>query len=487
MKKTNGSPARPRSAALEQFRRTVKSFDLVRPGEEILIAFSGGPDSAALLSLFLAVRKELRLELALAHFNHRLRPDAREDEAFARRTAKTCGLPIAVGAKDVRAWARRRRMNLEEAGRELRYEFLRAAALKLRADKIATGHTADDQAETVLMRLLRGTGLRGLGGIRPRAEGGVIRPLIEIDRKTLARWLAARRVDFRTDESNFDLRFLRNRVRHEVLPLLRRIEPKVVSHLGRLALILQAEEDLRAEPDSRRAPRFINEGGVGTDEGKGDKPILDARAFGSLPKARARRLVRNYLGRIRGDLRGATFADVEAVLGLTDGKKTTLTRGFLLRRDGGVVSVAEPPPDRTRFSYLWDGRGVLTVKETGVKLKGRLLKFDGTFPAPFDDNRRVFLDADKVDVPLLVRNRAEGDRFRPLGAPGSKKLKEILRAKRVPVGNRDRLPVVAARPAPKARGSQGRSRIVWMPGLPVGEAFKVRPGTMRLLWIERTD
>jgi tRNA(Ile)-lysidine synthase len=457
-----------RSAILVQFRNTIGRYGLVRPGDRILIAFSGGPDSTALLSLFLAVRRELRLKVALAHFNHRLRPAAKEDETFARESAAKYGLPIVVGSRDVRGYAQRRKMNLEEAGRELRYDFLKSAAKKLRADRIATGHTADDQAETVLMRLLRGTGLRGLGGIRPASEGGVIRPLLGIERKAIARWLAARRLDFRTDESNLDLRFFRNRIRHEVLPLLKRIEPKVVSQLGRLALILQDEEDLRAGP--RLAAR---------------ESSLDADVLLRLPKAQARREVRGFLERIRGNLRGLTFADVESVLALADGKKVTLAKGLVLRRDKGLISAAGPVPRKIRFSYLWDGKGILRIKETGRKIRGRVIKFGGSFPAPFDDRTRAFFDADKIEFPIVVRNRQEGDRYRPLGAPGSKKLKEILRAKGIPVEERDRLPVIVVGISSKSRDSARSHRIAWVPGLPAGEAFKVGRDSKKILWIER--
>ncbi|MCJ7589648.1 MAG: tRNA lysidine(34) synthetase TilS [Candidatus Aminicenantes bacterium] len=460
------APKKPPLVA--QFRKTIECRGLVRPGDRILIAFSGGPDSTALLSLFLAVRGELRLKLALAHFNHRLRPAAREDEAFARLTAKKLNLPIAVGSGNVRAYAARRRMNLEEAGRELRYAFFKNAAKKLGADKIATGHTADDQAETVLMRLLRGTGLRGLGGIRPLAEGGVIRPLLEIERKDIARWLAAQRLDFRTDESNLDLRFFRNRIRHEVLPLLKRIEPKAVSQLGRLALILQDEEDLRTGPEGERG-----------------RSSLDAESLSRLPKALARRAVRGFLARLAGSTRGFTFNDVEAVLALAEGKVLTLRGGLNLRRDKGLIAVKPPAVDKARFRYLWDGRGVLKIKETGLAIKGRILEFRGTLPAPFDDPSRAFLDADKLEFPLLVRNREEGDRFRPLGAPGSKKLKEILRAKGIPADERDRLPVILTGTCSKARNVERPPRIVWMPGLPVGDAFKVGRASNRILWIER--
>ena len=462
------APKKPPLVA--QFRKTIERRGLVRPGDRILIAFSGGPDSTALLSLFLAVRGELRLKLVLAHFNHRLRPAAREDEAFARLTAKKLQLPIAVGSGNVRAYAARRKMNLEEAGRELRYAFFKNAAKKFRAGKIATGHTADDQAETVLMRILRGTGLRGLGGIRPIVEGGVIRPLLGIERKDIARWLEARRLDFRTDESNLDLRFFRNRIRHEVLPLLKRIEPKVVSHLGRLALILQDEEDLRTGPEGE-------EGGQS----------LEAAALSRLHKALARRAVRGFLARLAGGTRGFTFNDVEAVLALAEGKALTLRGGLNLRRDKGLIAVKPPVVDKARFRYLWDGRGVLKIKETGLAIKGRILEFRGTLPAPFDDRSRAFLDADKLEFPLLVRNREEGDRFRPLGAPGSKKLKEILRAKGIPADERDRLPVIATGTCYRARDIKHPPTIVWMPGLPVGDAFKVGRASKKILWIEKVD
>lgn len=480
--------AEKRPAIVNAFKSALDRSGLLKPGETVLVAFSGGPDSMSLLTLFLAVRRELRIRLALAHFNHRLRPEARDDEAFARETARRFRLPIAVGARDVRAFSRRRKMNLEEAGRELRYEFLRGAAKRLGAARIATGHTADDQAETVLMRLLRGTGPLGLGGIRPRAEGGVIRPLLGLERKDLARWLAENGFDFRTDESNFDLRFLRNRVRHEALPVLKRIEPKVVAHLGRLALILQDEEDAaNAAPEGSAAPgRPRGEAKRSRDRGR-SRETLDPGALARLPVAEARREVRAFLGRLRGNLRGVSFADVEAARTLANGKRATLTGGLLLQRKGGVIAVADRVLPKTGFFYVWDGRGVLKVKETGTALRGRLVDFRGSLPAPLDDRARAFLDADKLRLPLIVRGRAEGDRYRPFGAPGSKKLKEILRARRVPLRDRDRLPVLLSGAAPAGRAAPDDLRIAWVPGLPAADAFKVETGTKRILWIERTE
>jgi tRNA(Ile)-lysidine synthase len=449
-----------------KFKATVAKYHLLEDGDRVLVACSGGADSMALTDLLLELGRELSLELVLAHFNHRLRPSADEDEEFVRSEAARRGLPLIVFGRHVRSYARRRRQNLEEAARELRYSFLKKAAAQSGAGKIATGHTMTDQAETVLMRLFRGSGLLGLGGIAPSLEGKIIRPLIEIERSEIEDYLRKRGLSHRVDESNFDRRFLRNRIRLDLLPELEKNYARgIEAHLARLASILREEESLLEAVTNGYARRAIFS--------RGGQPALDVRILSASPPALARRLVRRFLLTIKGDLRAVSFADVEDILGLENEKEKTLPKGLALKRGKDLIFVKEQTPPAETFERSWNGRKTLRLAGAGLEVQAKNVKKSHASPFAFDDNRRAYLDFAKLGFPLLVRNRKPGDCYRPFGAPGRKKLKEIMRAKGIPEAAR------ASRPVFVSGG-----KIIWVPGCPVAEAFMVKKSTKDVFLIE---
>lgn len=457
-------PARPTAdPVFAAFKKAALDGPLIGPGDRVLVALSGGPDSVALAALLLKLRDEMPLEVRLAHFNHRLRDEAGGDERFVRDLARRWVLPLAVGAADVRSYAARKKINLEEAGRELRYRFLRRAAAAGGATKIATGHTMTDQAETVLMRLMRGTGLAGLAGIAPLVAGPpcpIIRPLLGLAGPDLRAWLEAEGRPFREDASNRDGRFLRNRIRAELLPeLARRYEPQIVAHLARLAGIVREDDELLHGFVRELLDEFVlrRRGSV----------ELDLKTLPLLLPALARRVTREFLREIAGGLRDISYDDVASLLGLGEGKELTIRRGLILRREAGRIGLKKPALPARPYEKRWDGRGALALAGAGLTLKGSMRKAAvRRRPVRNDDRRRADLDAAKLSFPLTVRSRKPGDLYRPLGAPGRKKLKEILRAKGIPSGGRDRLPVVLS-----------RGEIVWAPGLPIGERYKITDAT----------
>jgi tRNA(Ile)-lysidine synthase len=451
------------------FRAAAVGGGLVVPGDRVLAAVSGGPDSVALAVLLLKLREEMPLEVRLAHFNHRLREEAAGDESFVREMADSRVLALEVGSADVRAYAAAKKLNLEEAGRDLRYAFLRRAAAAAGATKIATGHTMTDQAETVLMRLMRGAGIGGLAGIAPVVTGErcpIVRPLLGIAGPDLRAWLESRGLPFREDASNRDRRFLRNRIRAELLPTLeRRYEPRIVEHLARLATIAREEDELLDGFVRELADAFILR--------QGRTISLDMKTLPLLFPALARRVGREFLRQLLGDLRGVTYEDVASLCALGEGKELALRKGLVLRREAGRIGPRPRSPKTRPFRILWDGRGVLPVPAAGLALVGERRKMAGGALRPAgDDASGAVLDAGKLSFPLIVRNRRPGDLYRPLGAPGRKKLKEILRAKGIPVAARDLLPVIVS-------GGQ----IVWAPGLAVAERFKVGEGTRTVFTI----
>lgn len=449
----------------ETFKKTIREYNLLEKKDKILIAYSGGLDSTGLLSLLLELRKEWAFRLFLGHFNHKLRQSAEDDEDFVKQVAQKFSIPLFVDHKDVRNYAQSKRINLEEAGRELRYDFLKKTALEIGKAKIATAHTMTDQAETFLMRLMRGSGLRGLGGIFP-VKGEIIRPLIQIEREEIELFLKKKKMPFRIDETNFDRRFLRNRIRLELIPYIREnYEPQIVSQLGRTASIIR-EENVFLEKIGKEKAR-------GAILRKNNQHLLDSKSLSSFPKALARRVVQEFISDLKGDLREISFEDVESVLNLKEGKERPIKKDIVLRREQGLIFLKKKPHPKIRYEYSWNGKSPLEIRELKLRFMGKRIK-RGKSPLRFDDNTTAFLDLDKLRFPLLVRSRQDGDRYRPLGAPGMKKLKEIMRAKRIPLTERERRPVFLS-----------GGEIVWILGLPVSEKFKVQEGSGNIFVINK--
>jgi len=458
---------------VSKIRRTILRRGMVRPGETILVACSGGADSTALLHALNDLRAGLSLHLAVAHFDHGLRAASARDARFVHESAAGLNLPFYLEKRDVRSVARRRRLNLEEAGRLLRYEFLNRTAASIGAAKIATGHTLDDQAETVLMRMLRGSGPRGLGGIAPIHDGTIIRPLIEVRRKDVMKFLHARGLAHTEDETNRDRAYLRNAVRHRLLPYLEKyFEPAIAEKLGRTAEVL-AGEDLALDAHIRRIM-------PGLVAGKGPTARLNADALALLPAGLSRRCVRAFVETHKGDLLRVSFDDVENVRNLSRGKIAVLPGSLRLTREGFWIRRAPARAARKKtannFQYRWEGGAPLAIAETGTTYSARIVPGGLVLNPPFDDARRVWLDADRLVFPLIVRSPREGDRYRPLGAPGRQKINELMRARRIPP------PLRKLRPVFESEGV-----IVWVEGLPVADAFQVGPATRRLFLIEKGE
>lgn len=293
------------SSLQERVLQLMRRERLVPPAGRVAVALSGGADSVALALLLRELAEPAGLVLAgVVHLNHELRDAADADEQFCREFAASLALPIDVERVDVGRAARRARISLEDAGHRERYAFFRRAAARLRAERVATAHHLDDQAETCLMRLVRGAGPDGLAGIRPR-KGCVIRPLLQVTRAELRVWLADRGQAFREDETNRDPAFTRNRVRHELMPLLEaRFSPSIAGVLARTAEIVRADAEWIEAAVDEVAPSILALGEADA--------TLDADGLLRQPPAIGRRLVRRALAHVAG--RRPEFERVERLL-----------------------------------------------------------------------------------------------------------------------------------------------------------------------------
>jgi tRNA(Ile)-lysidine synthase len=448
-------------------RRTIRRHDLIPRGGRVVVAVSGGSDSVALLHLLRALGAEGDLRVAaVAHFNHRLRGAASdEDEAFCRRLAALWAMPFVADGTDVAAAAAADRTSIELAGRRLRYAFFDRAAAAHAADRVAVGHTRDDQAETVLLRLLRGAGPEGLAAIHPRA-GPIVRPVLDVPRADLRAYLAEHRVAFCDDATNLDVEVPRNRVRHELLPLLAaRFTPGIVDVLSREADIAREDAAFLGQAAAAAEALVVR----ATPEGV----VVDLPALAGQPVAVARRILRRAMAAVAPD-RFIGFETVQAVLDLadTDGEpgRQVDAPGLRAERRGDSVVLRSrrarvPAPEwPAPFCYLLPVPGEVTVPEAGCRVSADVVDV-GPRRGGWSGGRSdlVAVAASALASPLTVRSRRAGDAFRPLGLGGRKKLQDFFVDRKVPRALRDRVPLVV----------DGLDRIVWVVGHGVGEEFRV--------------
>jgi tRNA(Ile)-lysidine synthase len=456
----------------------VSRHGLLAAGDAVLVGVSGGPDSVALLRLLQVRAPRWGLRLGVAHLDHLLREESGRDAEFVRRLSGDGGLPFYTEAVDVRELRRRRRTSLEEAARAARYRFFESVAGRHGYRKIALGHHADDNAETLLLNLLRGSGRLGLAGMQAVRDERYIRPMIHACRADILEYLHACGARFLEDRTNRDRRFLRNRIRHDLIPLLeRRYQPRMRAILSRTAEIFQSEEQWL---DALTAP-MIAQALVHSDPSRLE---LSADFLTRLPPAAARRVVRWALQGQQERPRRIGFAHVDQVLRLVrrraDAGPVRLPEGVRVRRCGDrlVVALADPnpaaapdPAEPGDFRYELHGCGCLLIRETGDRLV--LSEVDPAAARPLSSPQAVFLDREAVAFPLTVRNSRPGDRFSPLGAGGSQKLKKFFSDHKVPRDQRRRCPLLLA-----------RERIIWVAGHRIDERARLTPATRGVIRAE---
>jgi tRNA(Ile)-lysidine synthase len=437
--------------------RTMRKHDMLPRGGRVLVALSGGADSVALLHILRTLERRGALVVAgAAHLNHQLRgADADADEGFCRDLAEAGAVRFVAGRTDVAALARGTRRSVEDAARQARYRFLSDAAVALDAGAIAVGHSLDDQAETFLLRVIRGAGTAGLAGIRPRADR-VIRPLLEISRAELRRYAAAHALAFREDASNADLRIPRNRVRHELLPHLEQFSPTVAAALARAASLAREDEEYLdgLAIESARSIVLLESDGV----------AVDIAGLTALAPALASRVARKALSTAAPD-RFISFQHIDDLLDLArsggEGAAVTLPGVTATRRGHEIVfGMVAGAPFSNSFRIPLSIPGEVAVP--GWALSATRVDNPGETPAARADT--AVLAAAPLQGPLAVRTRRRGDTFRPLGMGGrGRKLQDFLVDRKIARADRDSLPLVV----------DGDDRIVWVVGQSVAEDFRV--------------
>ncbi len=463
-----------RNDKLEQrVLRAIRERALLQRGDRVLVALSGGPDSVALLHLLWALRNELGIELRAAHLDHGLRGrESTSDAAFCRKLARSLAVPLTCGRADVRKYATSRRLSVETAARGLRKNFLTAAAAKHGCNAIATAHTRDDQAETVLLHLLRGAGLSGLAGI-PRRNGPFIRPLLDLGKQELLQYLARHDVPFREDSSNTSLDHTRNRVRQRLIPELRRYNPQIVRSLATLAETASSDLGLIAGSTREafgRCPSVSK-----------SQIAIDLSRFKLYNIGLQRNIIRHGIQLLAGPGKVPEFSTTEIALALAaagrTGKRLELMRGIGIRIEYGKAVIAKQQrpvkashPDTVVMELAVPG----TTDCPAYRIDARLLRRADRAARALDRPDAAFFDWDALQAARLTAGpRDPGERIVPFGSARPKKIKELMIDAKLPQAVRAAWPVVRA-----------GGRAIWIPRVRRSDTAAVTAKTKTILCLE---
>ena len=467
---------------IEKVLKYIREQRLLRPGERVAVACSGGADSVALLRILLDLREELGIVLSVAHFHHQIRgPEADADQQFVEDLAAKLQLEFYAGSGDVPAHATTRKISLETAARELRHQWFAGLIQQGKADKVATAHTLDDQAETVLMRIIRGTGARGLAGIAPEQKAKhLVRPLLEITRQEIEAQLNAIGQTWREDSSNLDTGHTRNRIRHTLLPMLERdFNPSIKQTLADLAELARGEEEYWSNELASLLPRLVRQGKPSRSgrnlSGESEGVLaLDLAALQGLPLAIRRLVLQGIAERLGVTLEFKHIQQLTAIIEQgKPGKNMALPGGLVANRTLREIQFsrnAEEPYEN--YCYSLPIPGEVAVPELGSTIYARLISAGKQKVSGY--NAASLLDPTLLGPELTVRNWRAGDRFFPAHSQSPKKVKELLQPGRLgqqfsPFQRRN-WPVI-----------ESSGQIVWMRGFPVSQDFASSSGDAVLI------
>jgi tRNA(Ile)-lysidine synthase len=451
---------------VRKVKETIFRYQMVDPGDLCILGVSGGPDSVCLLHILHELREELEIRLVVAHYDHGLRE--KEDEAetrFVRRLASSMALPFE--SEKASLLKEGITSSVEERARNARYAFFEKVKDRLDAQKIALGHNLNDQAETVLMRLLRGSGPSGLTGIPPFRAHTIIRPLIETRREEIESYLKARELPYVIDSSNLQTDYLRNKIRLELLPQLLEYQPRLIDHLGQLARIVGSDNkylETQAEDWVAREAEQKPEGDI----------LVPAPPFIALPRPIRSRVTRHLLRKMGKNLRRIDYGHIESVYMLAKSGMPqgilNLPNGLTVKRVYDKLAFMAGDTDKTvEFYYRLDGVGTYYLEEIARSITLEEAERDVDLSWP-NQAWKAYLDADKLRYPLILRTLKPGDRFVPLGMNGHKKIKDFFIDLKIPSEKRASTPILVSQDKP-----------VWVCGYRIDDRFKVTSETKRIL------
>jgi|BarGraIncu01121A_1022015.scaffolds.fasta_scaffold02621_4 tRNA(Ile)-lysidine synthase len=450
--------------------KTIEKYKLLDKEDRVVAALSGGPDSTALLVALVQIAKQLDFSIIVAHYNHGLRgTSSDEDEKYSQELAIKLGLIFVSGKMDQKL--RQKGKSPEDFYRQQRYQFLDKVAEDYNAQKIALGHNIQDQAETVLLNLLRGSGLGGLKGILPMREGKFIRPLIEVSRGEIIAFLSEAGISYCQDSSNESKIYLRNKIRFELIPYLKeKFNPRIEENLAQMAEILrQDDEYIRNSVQEALKSTYI--------QNQSNRIIsLNIEYIKGLAPAIRSRLFKKILESLNPEKNGFSFSNIKALERLAQvtesGKRISLPLGIEAKReyDSLILERDKICLKQVDYEYPVNIPGIIHVKETN-----RTISIEKTFRDKIDQHNKnkVYLDLDKIQQPVILRNRRDGDRFQPLGMKGRQKIKSLFINQKIPRNKRNEVMLLV-----------DRNSVIWIENIHLSERVKISPQTINILALE---
>lgn len=423
----------------EKVLSTINKYNLIENGDKIVLGLSGGPDSVCLLHILYRLKEKLDIEVYAAHLNHQIRGiEAQKDALYITQLCENLGVTSFVKSIDVPKYCKENGLSVEEGARKLRYEMFEEIKQKTKSNKIAIGHNLNDQAETILMRIMRGTGLQGLRGIEYIRDNNIIRPILDIDRKDIEAYCEEYELNPRIDHTNLETIYTRNKIRLELIPYMKdNFNPNVIESIVRMSNSLKTDSDYIQEESEIKFKEVSNL--------QEDACEIDIQKYSELHDAIKVRVLRKGIKHILGDTNFVDQKHIEDIMQLEDNKKIdkmiTLPRGiFAYRRKNTILLINKEIVNETiEFCYNLPSNGFIKVKELNLVLETQTMNIDRYKSMKLDKKSKGF-DFDKVKGGIVVRSRKEGDKIK-LSA-GSKKIKDLFIDLKIPREERCNVPII---------------------------------------------
>lgn len=456
---------------LQEFQSFIKEKELINTGDGIVIGLSGGPDSVCLLNLLCSIREEYDLKLAAVHINHMIRGEAADgDELYAKELSDKLNIDFYVKRIDVNKYAKENKISSEAAGRKIRYEYFNEILSKLGFNKIATAHNANDQAETILMRIMRGTGLEGLGGIPVKRDNIYIRPILFMKREEVENYCEILNIKPRIDSTNLERTYSRNKVRLDILPYMKNnFNTDVIEAINRMGMLLQEDNKYIQGKVEEEYKKVCNK--------EGTSIIISSKAF-KCEGAIINRIIRKAIGEVSGDsydLEMKHIQDIFSLIVLGTNKRVDLPRGIYAINIYGDIHI------RNKKEIVKDNTLEIIISKEQILRKevsfgDYYIRFECVHKKEnikYNENSLTkYFNYDNISGNIVIRYRRNGDVIIPLGMNGKKKVKDILIDIKIPKSERDFIPII-----------QFGEDISWIVGIKISDKYKVHEKTKDILKI----
>jgi len=480
---------KPYSSLIQKAEEAVAEYNMLQESDSVLVGVSGGADSVALVHVLKEIAPIFSIKLGIAHLNHSLRGNESDaDAGFVVSLSEKLNLPCYTAKEDIVEYKNKHGFSLEEAGRRVRYAFFENIAQREGFNKIALGHTSDDNAELVLMYLIRGSGPLGISGIPPvrgvfKTNLLIIRPFIKTARSDIINYISAKRLSYVVDKSNMDMKYLRNKIRHNLIPELKEnYNPKIVETINRLASIMRSEDEWM----ENELKSILNKNILFAEN---NRIVLSVSGMNALHPAAKRRITRSAIEKVKGNLRRISYSHVELVAAQlvsdSDSWSLDLPDRIRVTRIGKELIVSKEEKNlrnlsskrsvnnKAFFEYVINKPGFIVAEKEGFNISFSEIKNMNLSEICHAGRGVAFFDMEKISFPVIIRNYLPGDRFTPLGMQGSQKIAEYLINNKVPRENRIKYPVVIS-----------NGKIIWLAGFVIDDSVRVTSGTGKVLKAE---